>query len=233
MIPVLAIPVLNRPDLLAQSVATIDEPVGTLLIIDNSTELGMGDIAEDALPSCVERLVVVEPATNLGVAASWNFAIRSYPEGWWCIANGDIAFAPGDLASLASAVETRPDDISCLVEFAAFGLTPTVVDRLGWFDENFVPIYYEDTDYRYRAHLEGVAVVDLPSTTRHAGSVSYRGNAHAADNARTYPANADYYRRKWGGDRGSERFTTPFDAGLPTSFWRLDRARLADQRWTP
>ena len=68
MIPVLAIPVLNRPELLAACVASIDHPVETLLIIDNSAELGMGDVAEAALPASVGSLVVTEPPVNLGVA---------------------------------------------------------------------------------------------------------------------------------------------------------------------
>lgn len=233
-VPLIAIPILNRPDLLAACVASIDQPTDTLLIIDNSAELGMGDVAEDALPSCVGELVVTEPPANLGVAASWNLAIRSYPAApWWCLINADIEFAPGDLAVLEAAVQTRDDAISCLVEFAAFGLPAPVLDEIGWFDEQFFPVYAEDSDYRYRAKLAGIDVVDLPSATRHVGSVSYRGGPHRTDNARTYPANVDYYRAKWGGWIGEERFERPFALDVPLGYWTLDRRRLAEQTWRP
>ena len=45
-VPLLAIPILNRPDLLEACVASIDADVGRLLIIDNSPTGGMGDVAE-------------------------------------------------------------------------------------------------------------------------------------------------------------------------------------------
>lgn len=229
MIPVLAIPVINRPDLFERCVASIDQAVGTLLIIDNSRELGMGDIAERALPTCVGRLVVTEPPVNLGVAASWNLAIRSYPAGpWWCLVNADVEFAPGDLARLEEAI--RADAITCLLEFAAFGIPGDVIDRLGWFDEDFHPIYCEDTDYRRRAILGGVSIVDIGGSSVHAGSVSYRGE-HRADNARTYPANVAYYIEKWGGWIGQEIHSTPFGLDVPLGYWRLDRERLSTQAW--
>lgn len=230
MIPVLAIPVLNRPDLLAATVASIDHPVGTLLIIDNSPELGMGDVAEEHQPACVGELVVTEPPTNLGVAASWNLAIRSYPAApWWAIVNADIEFAPGALAALDEAM-TDAAEVRCLVEFGAFGITAEAIDRVGFFDENFYPVYVEDTDYRRRCALLGVPIYDIPNDTTHVGSVSYRGNPRAK-NASTYPENVAYYRAKWGGWLGNERYTTPFDAGGPVDHWRLDRRRLASQAW--
>lgn len=231
MIPLLAIPVLNHPELLEATVRSIDHPVRTLLVIDNSPELGMGDVAEAALPGCVEDLVVVEPPRNLGVAASWNFAIRSYPElGWWCLVNADVEFAPGALDQLAEAM--KEPGLRCLVEFAAFGISSEVIDIVGWFDENFVPIYAEDTDYRYRAKLAHLEIVDLANDSGHVGSVSYKDNEHARDNARTYTENVAYYRSKWGGWQGSETFTTPFGApALGIDYWRLNRARLAHLAW--
>lgn len=235
MIPVLAIPVINHPELLARTVASIDYPVGTLLIIDNSPELGMGDVAEDAYLESdiavanVGRLIVTEPPTNLGVAASWNLAIRSYPRQWVCLVNGDVEFAPGALGLLHEAME-QPG-LRCLVEFAAFGISPEVIDAVGWFDENFAPIYCEDSDYRYRAKLAGLPIEDIPNDSTHVGSVSYQGNDHRRDNARTYPMNVRYYTEKWGGFIGQERHKTPFGRDLPIDYWRLDRHRLVSGAW--
>jgi GT2 family glycosyltransferase len=220
MIPVIGIPVLNRPDLLERCLDSIDAEVGTLLVIDNG--------------GFVERpdAVVVRPPVNLGVPASWNRIIEWYPDAaWWLISNADIAFGPGDLEQLAISVEQQPDAISCLVEFGAFAVTPSVVDRVGWFDENFHPIYYEDSDYRYRCHLEGVPIVNVANSTVHAGSAALHAG-HDGDNSRTFPSNGDYYREKWGGSKGQETHRTPFGLPVPTSYWHLRRQRLVDQRWS-
>lgn len=226
MIPCLAIPVLNRPDLLRECLASIDVPVERLVVIDNSGTGEMGDVAASVRPDAL----IVDPPSNLGVAASWNFAIRTTPDApWWCLVNADAQFWPGDLAILAGQMSAEPE-VRCLIEFGAFGITAGAVDQVGWFDENFHPIYCEDTDYRRRCELADVPIVDIPNMSTHVGSVSYQGNPKA-DNARTYPANVDYYRAKWGGWIGEERFTTPFDQDGSVRDWHLDRQRLANLRW--
>src|SRR6476646_7004966 len=99
MIPVLAIPVINQPSMLAACLASIDEPVERLIVIDNSGTGALGDVAAAIRPDAL----IVDPPSNLGVAASWNFAIRTTPDApWWCLVNADVEFAPGDLARLAA-----------------------------------------------------------------------------------------------------------------------------------
>lgn len=226
MIPVLGIPVLNRPDLLQRCLASIDVDVDRLVLIDN------GGVTDD-LPEQYWPAVTIPPS-NLGVAASWNFIIRTTPAApWWCLVNADVEFAPGDLARLADVMADPSARVACLVEFGAFGINAACVDRVGWVDESFVPIYCEDIDYRYRCRLAGVPVVDVPSGATHVGSVSYRSDPErAAHNARTYPLNVAYYEAKWGGPMGRETYRSPFNRGGPVSEWHLDRRRLADQAWT-
>lgn len=226
MIPVLAIPVLNRPDLLEACLRSIDEPVERLVVIDNSGSGEMGDRASETRPDAL----IVDPPANLGVAASWNLAIKSTADApWWCIVNADMAFAPGSLARLAGAMTDAPE-VRCLYEFGAFGITAAAVETVGLFDENFHPIYCEDTDYRYRCGLAGVPVIDMPDDSTHVGSVSYVGNPRA-DNGRTYPSNRRYYAEKWGGDIGRETFTSPFGAGGSVADWTLRLSRVRDNRW--
>lgn len=233
MIPLLAIPVLNRPDLLTACVASIDEPVERLLIIDNSPEGTMGDVAEAALPGCVAELFVTEPPANLGYTASVNHAIRTHPHlSWWGVANADTVFAPGDLARLADAMADPAPRWAGIVDWRVFGLNRTAVEAAGLWDENFFN-YCSDADYEWRCHLAGVELLRLPGATGHVGSVCYQGDPrYAAQNARSYPAERAYYRAKWGGElRGGERFTTPFGAGGHVGDWRLDLARLAAVAW--
>lgn len=233
MIPVLAVPVINRPDLLADCLRSIDVPVERLIVIDNSGTGALGDVASLIRPDAL----IVDPPSNLGVAASWNLAIRTTPAApWWCLVNADVAFAEGDLGWLPVHMAGAGDSpqIATLIEFGAFGINRAAIDRVGWFDENFHPIYCEDADYEYRCQLAGVPIVPIPNSSTHVGSVSYRSDpSYAEANARTYPENTDYYQRKWGGHlRGGERFTTPFDGGGSVRDWSLDLSRLRSLAWT-
>ncbi len=229
MIPVLAIPGLNRPDLLARCLASIDEPVERLIVIDNSADGAIGDVAAEW------NADIIDAGTNLGVAASWNLALKAAPLApWWAIVGLDTEFAPGDLQRLATAMEDPAPRVACLFRFGAFGLNQACLDRVGWFDENFHPIYCEDCDYEYRCHLAGVPVIDLPSGAAHleGGSVSLHAG-HRDDNARTFPANHAYYQAKWGGPvRGGETFRSPFNRGGPVTEWTLDPARLREMAWS-
>jgi len=230
VIPVLAIPALNRPDLLERCLASIDVPVERLFVIDNSPDGSMGKVADEA------GVEVVDVGRNLGVAASWNLAIQVNPEAaWWCLANVDTEFGPGDLRRLTDAMAEPEPLVACLRRFAAFGINAATIERAGWFDENFHPIYCEDADYEYRCLMTGVPIIDLPSGTREidGGSVTYRSDPALAErNRATYPANVAYYEDKWGGSlRGGERFTSPFNRGGHISEWTLDLARLRDQAW--
>lgn len=226
MIPVLGIPGLNRPDLLRRCLASLDVPVERLVVIDNSADGSIGDAAGGAQ--------VIDPGWNLGVAASWNLIMKTAPNApWWAIVNLDVTFAPGDLARLAAAMTPEPK-VACLLRFGAFGINRACLDAVGWFDENFHPIYCEDCDYEYRCRLAGVPIIDLPSGTQHleGGSVALH-DGHVRDNARTFPANHTYYQAKWGGPvRGGEVYRTPFDRGGWLGDWTLDPARLREQTWT-
>jgi GT2 family glycosyltransferase len=230
VIPVLGIPALNRPDLLARHIESIDVLVDRLFVIDNSPHWEMGDIADNY------HVEVVDPGVNLGVAASWNFIIKTNPAAdWWMIANVDQEYAPGDLERLAAAMGDESAAVRCLSRFAAFAINRACVEKVGLFDENFHPIYCEDADYEYRCKLAGVEIVDVESGTKHleGGSVTFRTDRQYADrNARTYPENVAYFEAKWGGPlRGGEKFMSPFDGGGPVDEWTLDVSRLRDLAW--
>ncbi len=219
MIPVLGVPVLNRGDLAARMMSSVDVPVDEALVILN----GKSEQTREQLAG--RDVSFIEPGFNLGVAASWNFIIRARPAAnWWLIVNADITFGDGDLERLADAMDKPGPRVACLYEFGAFGINAETVDTVGWFDENFHPIYFEDNDYRRRCHLAGVPVVNLISRTRHDNSATI-ASGYARHNDRTFPRNGDYYAAKWGGPPGQETRTT-------ASHVALDRRRLVDNAWT-
>ena len=230
-IPLLAIPVINRPDLLERLLASIDVVPDRVLVIDNSPA-GL----EFTVPAQLEPVLYIDaPPANLGVAGSWNHAIKTHPEApWWCIANADTEFGPGDLDALAFEMEQGgPRWVGINGDWRVFGLSFEAVEEVGLFDENYHPIYCEDADYERRCDMEGVAWYSITGTSTHEGSAAYRSDErYARANARTYPANVAYHVAKWGGSpRGGERYPTPFNSGASVASWSLDIRRLRDQRW--
>ena len=219
VIPVLGLPVLNRGDLAERMLGSVDIPVDETLVILN------GNPDETRAYLRGRNVTFVDPACNLGVAGSWNFIIRARPAAaWWLIVNADIEFGAGDLERLAEAMDTDAPLVACLFEFGAFGINAAAVDEVGWFDENFHPIYFEDNDYRRRCQVAGVEVRKLISRTRHDNS-STIASGYSSHNDRTFPLNAAYYRTKWGGPPNHEAVSAP---SRPV----LDRRRLVNNAWT-
>lgn len=230
MIPVLAIPCIGRPDLLQSCIASIDAPVGRLIVIDNSPH-GLGGAAAEVCPPTVADLCVTRPPSNLGYPGSINLVIKTTAEApWWCIANADVVFGPGDLARLAS-VMSGPRWVG-INDWRAFGLTFEAVERVGLWDENFWPAYLEDCDYEYRCTLAGVEWGFIEGSTTHEGSVTIKEGRYAQRNSVSYPSNVAYYARKWGGGhRGGETYQAPFNEPALLAHRGLDVRRVRDQQW--
>lgn len=227
VIPVLGVPILNGPELLDEMLASIDEEIGTLVIIDNGGVVDPGHLPPGA------RLI--KPGHNLGVGASWNLVIQVTPKArWWMLANHDISFAPQDLARLRDHMESQGElgMVALLGTFSAFGIDRHAVKKAGFFDENFHPAYFEDNDYDYRCRLTGVPMAGLPAGLSHKISSTLLADpALRSRNHVTFPMNGDYYRAKWGGPPRGEVYMTPFDSGEDPRSWRLDVDRLSGQAW--
>lgn len=163
-IPVLGVPILNRPDLLLRLLDSLDHPVETLAIVDNSVASGLSDTndlgrllaqLEREPPAGIGRVRVARPFTNQGVASSWNAILTSFPEAaFTLLVNNDVVFAPGVLTRVIERIDpSRPQFLPLLPapqEFSAFAITPAAWDRVGLFDANFHPAYCEDIDYAER-----------------------------------------------------------------------------------
>lgn len=180
-IPLLGVPILNRPDLLLRLLDSLDHPVKTLAIVDNSIASGLPDSAalgrllaqlEREPPAGIGQVRVARPFSNQGVASSWNAILTAFPEAPFALlVNNDVVFSPGVLARLIERVDpSRPQFLPLLPspqEFSAFAITPTAWDRVGLFDANFYPAYCEDLDYaeRLRASdsVEWITPDDLQS----------------------------------------------------------------------
>ena len=150
MIPAVIIPVLNRFDLLEECISSIDCDVEHLLIVDNSGQY--------SIPAGLYggKVTVLNMPANMGVAGSWNLGIKSFPFApYWIIASNDIKYAPGQLQKLAD--NSSPDVvIKTSQAWSSFSIGSNIVKKVGLFDENYHPAYYEDTDYESRMRRLGL-----------------------------------------------------------------------------
>jgi len=199
-----------------------------------------GDACEQAARSM--PVTCYPYAENRGVSRSWNEgALAAYAAGAdvVLIANDDIVFSPGDIDKLAGkALRCRGHYIvSCAgyhqrfgrripsLGYSCFALNPIAFETLGCFDENIFPAYCEDQDYAYRARLAVLSEENCAETLPyHAGSAAiFSDPGLRAQNSLTHARNLDYYRRKWGGEGGAERFTCPFGKNEFTYYIAPDR----------
>lgn len=175
VLPLLGVPILNRIDLLHRLLDSLDVPVATLAIVDNSPA-GRGG-APSALQQSLHALQrrghpligaveIARPFRNLGVAASWNHMLSAFPDAPLALlANNDVCFAPGVLAAALERIDSGRAQFLPLLpgaqEFSAFLITALTWNRIGLFDEHFYPAYHEDLEYRDRLRADlNVEVID-------------------------------------------------------------------------
>ncbi|WMT47189.1 MAG: glycosyltransferase [Acidithiobacillus caldus] len=170
---------------------------------------------------------------NRGLSKSWNDGIsRSLLDGnvATVVINDDIEFnslsfdswiefilnSKQDGLVFINGEEPQSDGSSIIrsEDFACYGIGLSAINKVGAFDENFVPAYYEDFDYIVRCDKMGVPVlVDERVGCRHARSSTSKNNPEiAAILPELVEKNRIYMVKKWGGDAPHlVSYSTPFD----------------------
>lgn len=192
MIPVIGVPVLNRPDLLHRMLGSINYPVANLVIVDNGHVVPQGHVVDN-----VQRTHIITMPSNLGVAGSWNLIIKSMPFApWWLIVNSDAWFPEGSLARFNS--ESRTDALvlgAGSPPWCCFAIGERVVQSVGLFDESLHPAYFEDGDLERRTVAAGIPLVQSDIPVHHDNSSTLAAGYQAINDV-TFQSNANYYRDK-------------------------------------
>lgn len=231
MIPVLIVPVLNRPDLAHRLLQSVNVDVGKLIVVDNTPTHDL-----DVWHPGVQHF---RPLTNLGYTGAINAVIsQTYEAKWWMWSSNDIVFGPEDLDNIAELMDK--DETPRLVTngFTWGALNRGCITRVGLFDEwSFWPIYFDDQDYLRRVQLGDVDWVPYQGMVEHGAdghqnSLAIKSDpAAAAGNSRSWELNHRAYISKWGGDIGQEKFDTPWGLGLPLWATHPDPMGRLARRW--
>jgi GT2 family glycosyltransferase len=220
VIPVLSIPVLNRYDLLEESLKSIDFPIKEILIINNGLE--------EYVPSRKDlNIRVLNLPSNLGMSGSWNLTIKLYPhEKYWVFTSADTYWVPGSLEKLCS-ISNEHSLLTSDHGFSCFSIGEDVVRQVGLFDERFYPYLFEDDDYRERLFRvmkqENGSHLSFDNTKFKVISPSGQGTTISSDSRllerfkQTRLFNKKHYMLK-----ESQNFEIP-------SYWDLDARRA--QEW--
>lgn len=175
----------------------------------------LASIKEPFVPVVVDNWDI-----NRGVAAGWNHGIqRSIDMGidQFVIMNDDTYFQSGSYPSqLIRELDNETGFVMGEEGFAYFATNKNAIERIGWFDENIWPAYYEDNDFARRTKLEGMhykAIIHSKIIHEKSKTQFWKGTS---DEERTvsheqFRNNQKYYFAKWGGGPGDEIHTTPFN----------------------
>lgn len=266
-IPTVGTMVLNRPDLLVSLLNSIDHPVSHFVIVhnldsNNDTNKETAELLTnlELKPSelvghhHIAKLTVVRHDQNLGFSAGVNRILLSSPNSpYWLIVNNDVGFRPGSLREIASRLRhsVSKEERFCawamvgepVGPFSAFVLTQLAVQKVGFWDENFWPVYGEDCDYEARLVRASCPMVFEQNTSRiarHVGSASWRttrGTSSLSDLVGRGKNNFDYIESKWGSNVCHARrlsapymetvgYGTPFNrVNASLAYWNVDIER--------
>lgn len=174
---------------------------------------------------------------NWSLAKAWNEGTKqAFEEGndFVLIINDDAFVEPNTIDKLVSVLQAtdhllvsateRPNNQS--VHFSCFMVGWGIFEEVGFFDENFKPIYFEDNDFIYRMRLLGVKFTAVKDAFfEHKGSQSLKNKrlvGQGPQHDKEFEANQAYYIKKWGGMPGKEIYTTPLNNGGSVKEWTLD-----------
>jgi hypothetical protein len=213
----LGIPTLCRYDLLARLLASAEK--GSVkpteyLLIDNGGSLQASGIS---LPPNTR---VLHSGKNLGVAASWNRFLDDAGKEPIVISNDDVAFGEHTFRDMVDGTKINPfveGDGWCL-----FAQTPECTEKVGFYDEHFMPAYYEDSDYDARLHLAAIhRLKPLTGPFIHEGwaTTKYLNDASWLRDGRE--RSRQYFLRKWGADPAptfDHLYRSPWNGAPPQGF---------------
>lgn len=215
-------------ELLDRLAASVDWEIPNKIILNN----GIEDILTEWNDRHPGWKVVDSPTGNKGVADSWNWIARSYPDEMILIANEDCWFLPGQLAQICRCADQNPTEpviyLNSSQAYYCFIWSAVGRKEIGEFDPNFFPSYYEDCDYRVRLRLtgkteyvyalEGQPVV--PHGKPKTGGINYSSMQQGCG-----LLNRTYWLRKWG--------SLDFDKATYQTPYKDHRLTVKDVVWYP
>lgn len=148
----------NAPQATAALVRSAGMPPQRVIVVSNASSDAANAALAEALPQAT--IVKVQPAR--GIAFCYNVGLRLPAEqGWapqpeWTIlANDDTLFDRDWFATFRAAMAAHPNALQINLAYPKNSYSCTAIHRdlirgIGWFDERFTGMFYEDDDWHLR-----------------------------------------------------------------------------------
>eukprot|EP00792_Barthelona_sp_PAP020_P011346 TRINITY_DN525_c0_g1_i1.p1 TRINITY_DN525_c0_g1~~TRINITY_DN525_c0_g1_i1.p1 ORF type:complete len:520 (+),score=147.45 TRINITY_DN525_c0_g1_i1:118-1677(+) len=170
-IPTLGFPTIINPYFIERAVYSIDYPVKKLFIGWNGNYENIRCAIRRIKRNLGDLVEIKQYPENLGVSPVWNeIAMADEKADYFIMSNDDVKLLPGTLKAVAQHMESlknKNGELPPIIYgskaqsenhpmWESFLSTRTAYERIGAFDENFFPMYYEDNDYDFRSAMAGV-----------------------------------------------------------------------------
>ena len=201
----IGIPTINRYDLLKETLEKylVDFPNTYIYVVDNGNQ---------GITSSEDRLKIFNSHKNLGVSGSWNLLVDTsiFLAEYVLLLNDDIYLGKKEQEILDLIEQEKFDFYVSHGTWCSFLLPINTFVKVGPFDEQFFPAYFEDNDYHQRMKLQNmsykVTEVLTPVVFRNSATVEKDPSLN-----KNFDENKLKYLVKWGGFPGEEKYKTPYN----------------------
>jgi hypothetical protein len=165
----------------------------------------------------INRTIDLDPSR--GLPHCWNLAVLYAKHDWVVIANDDVIFEGGWHQAMESAAN---DGYRCMTlaypknRWGCFAVHKSLIAEIGWFDEAFTGIYFEDEDWWLRLQEAGEKCA-LLDAVKHDSKLRCEDRKHHGTVLDLDPkANEAAFRSKWEATGDNTGFKTKgtFDGAI-------------------
>jgi len=160
---------------------------------------------------------------NIGIPRSWNIGLKKNHE-WTFIVSSSVLFNKP-----FSHIIEMLDNYNGLMfrttsDWHLCGINKKVVERIGYFDENFYPGYFEEVDFDHRCKSVGIKEFkkfEVDVVSQQFGGAFQDGLKFNIDGSRSY------FNSKWGSD-----YSWPFnDPTKSIDYWEVNDITTLKKRY--
>ena len=195
----------------------------SILLYNNSSKQDIIDLCKEYAfeYDCIQ---LYDVRCNKGCSLTWNDAIEyvyhtnSNKFSSLLILNDDIEFFDDSFLQFVEVVLKNPEvPVITADGYSIFSFSRLAYEKVGYFDENIRPAYFEDSDYASRIQKLNLPELDVRFNILHKGSASIPENNLRSEFDNIFlPRTKKYYHRKWN--------NPVIFNGFPTRYiWPFDR----------
>lgn len=169
---------------------------------------------------------------NIGVPRSWNIGLQKNHD-WTFVVSSSMVFNSGFKTVAEQLKKYKGLMFRSNHVWHCNGINKKLIKKIGYFDENFYPGYFEDCDWDHRCSVFGIKEygnIPIDAYCQVDGGATKDGCQVNID-----PLH-DYFKEKWGGNRtrqGWGEYVNPFNnPELPLSYWEKNSIDKLKERYS-